>query len=281
MSPIGRIFIVLNLILSAAFLGWAANALGTTEELKQQIADEAAAHKTALEQKETELSQLTTNLNDVTEQQRQIREERDAVRAESERLKTQLDELKRASDTMQGNLTQIQATLGDYNNTIAQLTQQKDAAVERAHEAEKARDQAVADQQAAELAKSSAEEATNNANLRIADLEKANTDLQSQVETLDTRLTSLIETTGYNYDEIAAQKPIDAQVLQVNRDLKLVVLNKGRADEVKPGYTFDIYRGSTYKGQIRIQDVQENMSSGLILNEKNAISTGDSATTTL
>lgn len=281
MSPIGRIFIVLNLILSAAFLGWAANALGTTKKLNEELARVKTEHATALQAKEDELSKLTVDLNAVTEQQRALREERDGVKAEKDNLKTQLDELKRASEAMQGNLTKIQATLGDYNNSIAQLTQQKDTAVERAHEAERARDAAVAEQQAAQLAQSTAEEGMNNANLKIGDLEKTNADLVAQVDTLDTRLTALIERTGTSYGDTAAQKPIDAQVLKVDRNLKFVVINKGRADEVKPGYTFDIYRGSTYKGQIRIQDVQENMASGLIVTEKNAIATGDSATTTL
>jgi chromosome segregation ATPase len=281
MSPIGRIFIVLNLILSAAFLGWAANALGTTEELKTQMEADRTAHAAALAEKETELSALTTNLNEVTDQQRTLREERDGIRAEADRFKTQVEELKRAGETMQANLTKIQATLGDYNNSIAQLTQQKDAAVERAHEAERARDAAVAEQQAAQLAMSAAEEATNNANLSIGDLEKAKADLLAQVDTLDTRIATIVDQYGINLNTITAQKAIDAQVLKVDRDLKFVVLNKGRADEVKPGYVFDIYRGSTYKGQIRIQDVQDNMSSGLIVTEMNAIATGDSATTTL
>jgi chromosome segregation ATPase len=281
MSPIGRIFIVLNLILSAAFLGWAANALGTTKELKKELADAQAAHATALAAKDEELAKLDVDLKDVTEQQRTMREERDGIRAEADRLKTQVEELRRAGETMQANLTKIQATLGDYNNSITQLTQQKDAAVERAHEAERARDTAMAEKQAAELAMSAAEEATNNANLTIADLEKVKADLMAQVDTLDTRLTALVDRTGTSWEDIAVQKPIDAQVLRVDRELQFVVINKGRADEVKPGYTFDIYRGSTYKGQVRIQDVQENMSSGQIVVEKNAIATGDSATTTL
>jgi septal ring factor EnvC (AmiA/AmiB activator) len=281
MSPIGRIFIVLNLILSAAFLGWAANALGTTKELKKELADAQTAHATALAAKDDELAKLDVDLKDVTEQQRTMREERDGIRAEADRLKTQVEELKRSGETMQANLTKIQATLGDYNNSITQLTQQKDAAVERAHEAERARDTAMSEKQAAELAMSTAEEATNNANLSIGDLEKVKTDLMAQVDSLETQIAAIVERTGINVKDFVAQKPIDAQVLQVNRDLKFVVINKGRADEVKPGYTFDIYRGSTYKGQVRIQDVQENMSSGQIVVEKNAIATGDSATTTL
>lgn len=281
MSPIGRIFIVLNLILSAAFLGWAANALEKTGKYKEELASARKASEEAMAGKEKELAELQISLNGVTDQQRQFREQRDAFETEANRLKTQLDEFKRANDTMQANLTKIQATLGDYNSSIAQLSQQKDAAIERAHEAERARDAAVSEKDAAVIAQRDAEEATKNANTRIGDLESEKVALSEQVEQLNTRLAVVFQKTGVPANEILAQPPIEALVLDVQKDLKLVILNKGKKDSVKPGYVFDIYRGSQYKGQVRITDVQDGMSSGQILNEKTAIGRGDSATTTL
>lgn len=281
MSPIGRIFIVLNLILSAAFLGWAANALEKTGKYKDELAAAKKLHADDVAAKEKELADLQINLNGVTDQQRQFREQRDGFETEANRLKTQLDEFKRANDTMQANLTKIQATLGDYNSSIAQLTQQKDAAIERAHEAERARDAAVAEKDSAMLAQRDAEEATNLANTRIGDLEGEKLALAEQVSTLDTRLQVIMTKTNLKANEVFSQPKIEALVLDVKKDLKLVILNRGKKDEVKVGYVFDVYRGSQYKGQVRITDVQEGMSSGLILNEKSAIGTGDSATTLL
>jgi chromosome segregation ATPase len=281
MSPIGRIFIVLNLILSAAFLGWAANALEKTNKYKDELAAAKKAHADEVAGKEKELSDLQVQLSGVTDQQRTFREQRDGFEAESNRLKTQLDELKRSNDTLSGNLTKIQATLGDYNNSITQLSQQKDAAVERAHEAERARDAAVAEKDAAVLAKNDAEEATKNAGMRIEDLEGQKVALATEVENLNTRLEIVYRETGASAAVFQTQKAIEALVLDVNKDLKLVILNKGKKDDVKIGYVFDIYRGSQYKGQVRIQDVQEGIASGLILSEKSAIGRGDSATTSL
>ena len=51
----------------------------------------------------------------------------------------------------------------------------------------------------------------------------------------------------------SVRRPIEALVLDVKKDLKLVILNKGKKDDVKVGYVFDIYRGSQYKGQVRIR----------------------------
>lgn len=281
MSPIGRIFIVLNLILSAAFVGWGANALDHTGKYKEEMAASKKAHTEEVAKKDAEIAKLGGDVNAVTEQQRQMREERDTKATEADRLKTQLDELKRAHDGLSANLTKIQATLGDYNNSIAQLSQQKDAAIERAHEAERARDGAVQEKDDAVLAQSNAEEATNSALQRIRDLESESQDLRDQVATLDARIVQIVAKTGVPLGEVMATPKIDAYVLDVNRGLKLVVLNKGKKDNVREGYTFDVYRGSQYKGQVRIQDVQEGMSSGVIVNEKNAIATGDQATTTL
>ena len=46
MSPIGRIFIVLNLILAALFLGWASLNLATSHEYKGKLEAEEVAHQT-------------------------------------------------------------------------------------------------------------------------------------------------------------------------------------------------------------------------------------------
>jgi len=281
MSPIGRIFIILNLILSAAFLGWASNALGKSEEYKKQLEDAKKQHADAVAAKEKELSDLQVNLNQVTDQQRTFREQRDGLQAEADRLKTSVDEFKRANDTMQANLSKIQATLGDYNNSIQQLSDQKDKANERAHEAERSRDAAVSAKDAAELAQRDAEEATKNANTRIGDLEGEKVALNEQVDMLNTRLEVILRETGRPATDFIPQPAIEALVLDVKKDLKLVILNKGKKDEIKVGYVFDIYKGSQYKGQVRITDVQEAIASGIIQSEKSAIARGDSATTAL
>src|SRR5262245_15409939 len=188
MSTIGKVFIILNLLLSAGFLGWSANALSHAEDYKAQLAAAKKSSEEALAAKQKELDDLTVEKNAVTDQQRQFREQRDTAQTEADRLKTQLEELKRASDTMQGNLTKIQATLNDYNDSIKQLGAQKDAAIQRANEAERAKDAAERDKDSAVLAKNDAEEGQRKAQTRISDLEGEKKSLAEQVDNLNTRL---------------------------------------------------------------------------------------------
>ena len=87
------------------------------------------------------------------------------------------------------------------------------------------------------------------------------------------------------FTETVPTKPINGRVLQVNFDLKpgLVALNVGAEAGVTRGMTFQIYSGSTWKGQVRVENVQPGMSSALILDMKQGetINQGDSAATIL
>ena len=139
---------------------------------------------------------------------------------------------------------------------------------------------AVAAKDSAEMARRDAEEARKTAETRIGDLEKERMQLGEEISTLDTRIAQIVAITGIDLTDLDAAPKIDGYVFDVNRDLKLVVINKGAKDNVKVGYTFSIYRGSQFKGQVRINDVQNELSSGTIVGgEKSPITRGDSAST--
>jgi hypothetical protein len=112
----------------------------------------------------------------------------------------------------------------------------------------------------------------------IEKLELENAALREQVQTLRNRLG---EVQGVDVPICLSFPAIDAHVLEVSRDSKLVVLDRGEQAGVEVGYVFDVYLGSRYKGRVRITTVQASTSSGLILSEKNPIAAGDNATTVL
>ena len=120
-----------------------------------------------------------------------------------------------------------------------------------------------------------------DAEQRIDELEGENALLREQVDVLRTRLERAFRADGVHAIDCPVFPPIDAVVLDVNQKLGLVVLDKGKRDGVQIGYVFDVYLGSTYRGQVRVTDARERMSSGIILSEKSPIARGDSASTML
>ena len=124
---------------------------------------------------------------------------------------------------------------------------------------------------------------SSGAEARIAELEEENARLRADLAELRERLT-IIGTEcefGVNVHSHPSQPAISATVLEVNDELHFVVLDKGARDGVKAGYTFTVSRGQTYKGQVRVQDVQEDRCSALVVAARNAMVPGDSATTRL
>jgi hypothetical protein len=114
---------------------------------------------------------------------------------------------------------------------------------------------------------------------RIAELEEENSVLRTELDTLRKRLDLIIRVDPVG--EHGVPPPIDALVLEVSSEPMLVVLDKGEQDGVELGFVFDLYLGSTCKGQVRITEVQRRTSTGTILFQKHAIARGDSATTQL
>jgi len=81
--------------------------------------------------------------------------------------------------------------------------------------------------------------------------------------------------------KVEGEVSIEAKVLEVNRQLGQVVLDKGLRDGMRAGYVFDVYLDAEFKGIVRVEEVQETMSSARIVSEKREMSPGDSATTDL
>ncbi len=285
MSAIGRIFIVLNLILAAGFLGWASSALTTVEDYKGQLADKQAELDTLVQEKDDEISAITNERDARTDESRTAREERDDAAARVTELEGLLADEQRKNSDMQGRLAKIDATLGDYNSTISTLTQQKDDAVQRANDAERERDDANDAQQAAELAKRDSDDAVAAANQQISALEGQVASLEGEVTGLNSKLDTIAALYPVDIDDISAVPEINGAVLSASFDTKpgLVMLNVGSDAGVRRGITFHIWRGSQYKGEARVETVQADFCSAVItgVNGDNTMAQGDRASTIL
>lgn len=282
MSTIGKIFLFVNLALAAAFLGWAANSFGKTEEMKKAHATAVAEATAARTRAENDASTARTDARQQEQAKDALRNERDNLDARLKSTQQDLEAEKRSAEQLRGDVAKINASIGTLNQQLEAIEKAKDTAVAQARQAESERDAARDEAQEAGERQRAAEEAKTQAQMEIASLEKQLKGTRDQIASLDTRLKEMIAV--YGAVEVA-QKAIDARVMNVNYDLKpgLVALNVGKAHDVQPGYTFEIYSGSVYKGRVKVQTVYQDMCAAVIDVQKDGakIAAGDSASTRL
>ena len=285
MSAIGRVFLVLNLILAATFLGWASTALASRADLSNKLSTEKEAHASTKKRLEDENSTLRTELNLEKDAKETARSE-SAVRLEELRTKdAELTQEKSANTDLRSNVAKLSASMGDYNATNTRLEKEKSDALQAASAAAAEKDAAIREREAALAAQTQAETEREKAQGLVATLEKQSQTLKKDNEHLQTKVETLVQGLDPEVASAVPVKDIDGRVLQVDMNTKpgLVALNVGTAQGVTRGMVFELYSGSTYKGRARIETVDSNYSSALILGTVSGsqIVQGDNATTKL
>ncbi|MCP5020385.1 MAG: hypothetical protein GY930_01290, partial [bacterium] len=171
MSSIARMFIVLNLLLTALVLGWASNLLEVDQSYKKQLADLQKSSDDVIADKNSEITLLNTEVSTQKEASGRRREQRDAAAAARDQFKSELELAREDS-------AQLSVTNDKFSQTIAGIdegrkaTQQKaDQAMSDKAEAVDARREAESASKDAGDAKRAAEEELAAANRQIAALE--------------------------------------------------------------------------------------------------------------
>jgi multidrug efflux pump subunit AcrA (membrane-fusion protein) len=285
MSPIGKIFAVLNLILAAAFLGWASNALSASGKFKAKWEDEVAAHETDSQTWEERESELNAKAGELESARSRFRQEKEDAVNDRDRYKADADSQAQTNSELRASIDKIQGDLGALVAQNKALEESKSTAMQARSEAESERDDAVAATEEAAAAQREAEQTLAVANRDIAELRSGTADRDAQLASLEAKFDTLVDATGASVDELVAQPLIEARVLEVNKTIApgLVALNVGADQNVKRGYVFHIFRGEAYLGKVRIENVRPTMSTGLIQGtyEGREIRQGDQAATRL
>ncbi|HET6204360.1 MAG TPA: hypothetical protein VFI25_16325 [Planctomycetota bacterium] len=281
MSPIGRIFIVVNLVLSAAFLGWAGGVLAKSDEFKTKFMNEQKAHSDTKAALKKEIEGVKGERDETKQSLAAVREERGRLEGDADRLGKELAAAKEENAQLRAGVGSIDAKLGDFQQN---LKQSADRIAELDRERDKLRDErekAVAAQTAAETEKNDAVEAVRRSKETLASLEEQVAALTKERDESKFRFDQIVEKTGVSIGDLVAQPLIQANVLKVLRDAGLVALNVGSEQGVKRGFTFDVWRGGTFKGRVVVSSVDKGFSSGEIkfLAPNQTIEEGDRAAT--
>jgi len=198
---------------------------------------------------------------------------------------TEKKDLETNNATLNAAIVKIETTLGGISAARDKSDADAKKATAAQTAAETARRTAELAQQSAEEAQAAAEAQMRDTTNQVASLEKEKTKLVNELSSIQTSLDTVVAATGTKLQDITAVPKIEGAVLGVETSVApgLVAINVGSAKGVKRGHTFEIFDGSTYKGQIRIEFVHGDMSSGLITRpvQGQTIRQGDGATTRL
>lgn len=284
MSAIGRVFIVLNLILAGAFVGFAGTYL-------QKATDWKKAHD-ELQAKYGELEKSAR------EREESLAKEVNTAKRELERYRQQLEQTARENKTLQGENTRLNGQLAELgkdlknlqsaHTTIAATIERVSADYKQAYElamkASAERNEAVAARQKAEKELADASfnikklrEEIGQLNGRIAQLTQENQEKEVLLALVRRKAPFVLET---------AQPDLQGAVQRVGPNGKLVTIeitaNPANAP-LKPGLQFAIYSGNTYKGEAIVTSIEGKFAFANVTTKKEnvAIVPGDRAATNI
>jgi len=279
MSPIGHVFIVLNLILAGTFVGFSGTYLQKQHNWKSQHEKLGVEFDGFKKESEQRVKGLEDNLR--TAENAKIALEQNLGNTKGDLDKAN-DEVKRLSQQLakiEGDVSTIKGVNDSIGTEVKALFAQAQSAFKSATEAQAAKDEAV-------RAKDAADASLRDANGKIAALEEAGKSKDDQLASLGkekSELNMLVEVAkAKGFLTIMAQPQLGGRVTHVSGNLCSISLTENPENaEVKPGYRFAIYDGTSYKGEARVTqaDKDRNIVFCTIEIKKGDIVIGDAAST--
>ena len=285
MSPVAKTFVVINLILSVAFVAFAGNLLHHSENYKKKFEAEVKAHNQTKKELQARIDKLEAKNKEL---QKDYDTKHNECALLENKVKSLTQELKDAKDVNNRNvenISQISATLDNFRKDIDEARKEIANLRQKETEAVKARDQAENEKLAMEDQVAELKNEISKLNEKIKIHEDTIAKLEEEKDHLN-NLLSLAYDQGFRVTQ--PMKPVDAVVMKVdqlpvfgNKKVELVTLSVGKDDGVKKGYTFDIYNAGAYKGRVRIVEVDSKNCIGRVEYARSKIREGDKAKTHL
>lgn len=284
MSPIGKFFVVLNLALAALFVGVSASLIGTGESYRKQLEEANTTHASMLKEKETAYGTLSSEFQQMKGERDRLLNENNNLSAEKTALTQSLETASQKNGELTEKLTGIEAQLGNLESTNRDQAGQLENLRRTASTLRDERDAAQAARAAADSKATAAEERARLADGRSNDLKNALAAMTRRAENAETERDTVVAATGIDADTYKNQPQLEGTVLSVEYVGKdaYVVIDLGSANKVQLGYTFDVFNGSTYKGKIRVETVNQSKSAASVTLAGTApIAAGDRVATRL
>lgn len=284
MSTIGKFFVVLNLALSALFVGAAASLIGHSDSYRTQLETERTERAAAESDLSGQVSDLTSQLQASQGETSRLRNDNSTLTADKTALGESLLSETQQNGDLRESLQGVNGRLGDLEGTNSQQSNQLEALRNQFEAVRQERDDALDARDAANAAMAAAEDSANMANGAATDLALKLERETERAGAAEAKLATVVSLYKVDLNQIGAQPQMDGSVLSVDTvdNTTYVVINLGKKDNVQPGFTYDVYNGATYKGRIFVHSVNETKSAATVDLAGNAmVTTGDRVTTRL
>jgi len=270
-SLVAKVFVVLNLLLSVAFLVFSANVwtaqtkwqkmyevekaknveiLAKVQKREIGLAQDVVYWQTEVDGRKKEIVALKLKFNEARDRELQNQTELAAVKNARDMKDAENQELQREVRRYAEELTKIKGVV---------IKQQQAVVVEREN-AVRARNE-----------KSEMENELNVTKQSYSTLQRDKHAIEQDLALQTRRIEKLLAANVPVYqligdDASATQAYIaDAQVLAVRPDVGLIMISAGTQQNVKPGYQFTISRGDQYVAKVQVDRVYPDMCSAKVL----------------
>jgi chromosome segregation ATPase len=282
MSVIAKILIVLNLLLAVVFLGAASTFLGQQESYKIKLEKLDSDKKREIDTLEATLKAAEDKATGQERLAATRQQEIVDLKGRFEAKETDYAEILKGHNTLLGQWEELSQTSKDLVAQNQQLTAEKDQLAAEKDQALAEKRDAIGNMNDANAEAQRLKEQVIASQDNEAELEKRLVAMADENDSMDTRLKAYENEVGPLPGGVS-QKAMKAKVSGVQNELNIVLLSVGRNEGVQVGYTFTIYRGNKYVGQVKIDKVEKDYCSGYSVKglEQAPISVGDDASTRL
>jgi chromosome segregation ATPase len=279
MSPTGRVFIVLNLVLAGAFVGFAGTYLKNHTNWKQKHDAVDTEFRTSKKDLDAKVSSLESQLITATRENQRIDQSEKAAKAE-------LADEKAVNQRLSGQVSSLEADIKAIKSDYATVASKVETAAEDAKKtlqlalaADEEKHKALNLQKDADAKLAEANATIKEFEAKVADLTG---DIQKKDQTIGEQGT-LIKSVQLKAPGLllTAQPDVEGRVHNVSNNKLVTVEITNKAGELKPGNQMALYNGSTYKGEMLVTNVEGNFAFGKITLSKDGttVNVGDSART--
>jgi hypothetical protein len=264
MSTVAKVFVVLNFLLAAVFLGSAASILGHSDNWKRRFDDESAKYK-------AEISRLQASVNEKQTQNEQLSRDKTVSDQERTKARQEADTLKTQNDSLRNSYDQLNAALATATRTAQVATASLQNSSGLVAELQKERQELINNLNKANEEKLAA--------FRMqSQLEENLAAIQTSSKSAEEKLSATAEALRQANFELEAwrvsqpgggpgtvQPAQRGKVLVADAGANIIVISIGSEDGVKIGYRYTISRGNQFVATVEVTNVQAKQAAAKVI----------------